>query len=127
MRCERDGDWRLCLHGGDAPRRRGQARHRRIVNWRCDVVMRDVGDAIQSDGQGEYRDGEDAFTCAMSPVESAQAATRRQAAPLLLRPAAAAKLSIPDGRRLALQRAAACKSASSASSICRSGAVAHRP
>ena len=45
-----------------------------IVNWRCDVEMRDdLGDAIKSDGQGEYRDGEGAFTCAMSPMDSAQA------------------------------------------------------
>jgi hypothetical protein len=51
-----------------------------IVNWRCDVVMRDgPGDAITSDfgrtGElgKEYVDGVGAFTCGMSPMESADA------------------------------------------------------
>lgn len=45
-----------------------------IVNWRCDVVVRDAGgDAITSDDGRAYADGVDAFTCAMSPMESAQA------------------------------------------------------
>ncbi len=45
-----------------------------IVNWRCDVVMRDAsGDAIRSDGDGTYVDGQGGFVCAMSPLESAQA------------------------------------------------------
>lgn len=45
-----------------------------VVNWRCDVVMRDAaGDAILSDGHGAYVDGSGGFICAMSPTESAQA------------------------------------------------------
>jgi hypothetical protein len=44
-----------------------------VVNWRCDVVMRDAeGDAILSDGAGTYVDGSDGFICGMSPLESAQ-------------------------------------------------------
>lgn len=44
-----------------------------VVNWRCDVVMRDAeGDAILSDGGGSYIDGVGGFICAMSPLESAQ-------------------------------------------------------
>lgn len=45
-----------------------------IVNWRCDVEMRDASDdAIVSDRDGKYVDGEGGFICAMSPPESAAA------------------------------------------------------
>jgi hypothetical protein len=47
-----------------------------VVNWRCDVVMRDAsegaGDAIRSDGAGEYVDGAGGFICSMSPMASAE-------------------------------------------------------
>jgi hypothetical protein len=44
-----------------------------VVNWRCDVDMRDEGgDAIRSDGNPRYVDGEGGFVCAVSPQESAQ-------------------------------------------------------
>jgi hypothetical protein len=45
-----------------------------VVNWRCDVDIRDAsGDAIKSDGGGSYVDGVDGLLCSMSPLASAQA------------------------------------------------------
>jgi len=45
-----------------------------IVNWRCDVEMRDdPGDAIMSDGNNKYVDGVGGFICSMSPMASGAA------------------------------------------------------